>query len=93
MKQQSSGDESAKEEEAEVLRLQRERAKSATREDFGLEDICQNESDAELTFEVGFADTVVSLVLLGHQVFLSLLVMGSDGELNYLEVSVQRRVL
>ncbi|BFG15890.1 hypothetical protein CerSpe_021640 [Prunus speciosa] len=49
--QQSSGDESAKEEEAEVLRLQRERAKSATWEDFGLEDICQNESDAELTFE------------------------------------------
>ncbi|KAH0992138.1 hypothetical protein GBA52_003621 [Prunus armeniaca] len=35
--QQSSGDESAKEEEAEVLRLQRERAKSATRDDFGLE--------------------------------------------------------
>ncbi|XP_021801342.1 something about silencing protein 10-like [Prunus avium] len=49
--QQSSGDESAKEEEAEVLRLQRERAKSAMWEDFGLEDICQNESDAELTFE------------------------------------------
>ncbi|KAF3451037.1 hypothetical protein FNV43_RR07126 [Rhamnella rubrinervis] len=48
---QSSDDESAAEEEAEVIRLQKDYAKSLSMEDFGLEDSSQDESDRELTLE------------------------------------------
>lgn len=48
---QSSDEELPAEEEAEVLRLQKEKAKSLTAEDFGLEDITDNEGDDEPTFE------------------------------------------
>lgn len=48
MKIQSSDDESLAEEEEEVIRLQKEKAKTFSLEDFGLED----ESDRELTLEV-----------------------------------------
>lgn len=36
------------------MRLQKEKAKSLTAEDFGLEDISESENDKEPTFEVGF---------------------------------------
>ncbi|KAM1492996.1 hypothetical protein ACFX14_024780 [Malus domestica] len=49
--QKSSDDESAEEEEAEVVRLQKERAKFSTLDDYGLDDICENENNKELTFE------------------------------------------
>ncbi|KAL2506202.1 Sas10/U3 ribonucleoprotein (Utp) family protein [Abeliophyllum distichum] len=48
---QSSDDEDAAEEEAAVLKLQSERAKALTMEDFGLEDYSQDENDREPTFE------------------------------------------
>ncbi|GER40641.1 something about silencing protein sas10 [Striga asiatica] len=48
---QSSDDEDAVEEEAEVLKLQREKAKILSVEDFGLEDASQDEIDQEPTFE------------------------------------------
>lgn len=48
MKIQSSDDESLAEEEEEVIRLQKEKAKTFSLEDFGLED----ERDRELTLEV-----------------------------------------
>lgn len=56
MQQKSSDDESAEEEEAEVVRLQKERAKFSTLDDYGLDDICENENNKELTFEVRFED-------------------------------------
>ncbi|EPS66406.1 hypothetical protein M569_08372 [Genlisea aurea] len=50
---QSSDDEDAAEEEAEVLKLQNEKAKSLSMEDFGLEeDAIEDEGDREPTFEV-----------------------------------------
>jgi U3 small nucleolar RNA-associated protein 3 len=49
MKDKSSDDDSAEEEEKEAVRIQREKTKSSTQEDFGLEDISENESDRELT--------------------------------------------
>ncbi|XP_062174089.1 protein THALLO [Alnus glutinosa] len=52
--QQSSDDEGPLEEEKEVLKLQRQKAKSLSVEDFGLEDIDEDgsdESDRELTLE------------------------------------------
>ena len=58
MKGQSSIDEGPLEQEEEVLKLQRQKAKSLTIEDFGLEDINEDggdergESDGELTLEV-----------------------------------------
>ncbi|PKI63782.1 hypothetical protein CRG98_015766 [Punica granatum] len=45
----SSDEELLVEEEAEVLRMQREKAKSLSMEDFGLEDISEEESDKEPT--------------------------------------------
>ncbi|GFY82547.1 Sas10/U3 ribonucleoprotein (Utp) family protein [Actinidia rufa] len=48
---QSSDEEQPAEEEAEVLRLQKEKAKSLSMEDFGLEDVSQDESDGEPTLE------------------------------------------
>ncbi|XP_071921746.1 LOW QUALITY PROTEIN: protein THALLO [Coffea arabica] len=48
---QSSDEELPAEEEEEVLRLQKEKAKSLTEEDFGLEDVTDNEGDKERTFE------------------------------------------
>ncbi|KAL0290155.1 UNVERIFIED_CONTAM: hypothetical protein Scaly_2681900 [Sesamum calycinum] len=48
---QSSDDEDAAEEEAEVLKLQSEKAKVLSMEDFGLEDASQDETDREPTFE------------------------------------------
>ncbi|CDP10852.1 unnamed protein product [Coffea canephora] len=48
---QSSDEELPAEEEEEVLRLQKEKAKSLTEEDFGLEDVTDNEGDKEPTFE------------------------------------------
>ncbi|XAR62839.1 hypothetical protein NMG60_11017735 [Bertholletia excelsa] len=48
---QSSDEELPAEEEAEVLRLQKEKAKSLSMEDFGLEDVSQDESDGEPTME------------------------------------------
>ncbi|CAA0811052.1 Sas10/U3 ribonucleoprotein (Utp) family protein [Striga hermonthica] len=53
---QSSDDEDAVEEEAEVLKLQREKAKILSVEDFGLEDASQDEIDQEPTFEVGIKE-------------------------------------
>lgn len=44
---QSSDEDLPKEEEAEVLRIQREKAKSLSMEDFGLEDPEQDESDTD----------------------------------------------
>ncbi|XP_068318513.1 protein THALLO-like [Pyrus communis] len=49
--QKSSDDESVEEEESEVVRLQKERAKFSTLDDYGLDDIWENENDEELTFE------------------------------------------
>ncbi|XP_052173515.1 protein THALLO isoform X2 [Diospyros lotus] len=46
---QSSDDELLAEEEAEVMRLQKERAKLLTMEDYGLEDVSLEESDGEPT--------------------------------------------
>ncbi|KAL5574728.1 hypothetical protein UlMin_016427 [Ulmus minor] len=51
VKLQSSDDEAPAEEEAEVIRLQRENAKSMSMEDFGLEDTSEDDSDRELTLE------------------------------------------
>lgn len=48
---QSSDEELPAEEEAEVLRLQKEKAESLSMADFGLEDDSQDESDVEPTFE------------------------------------------
>lgn len=48
---QSSDEDLPAEEEAEVLRLQKEKAKSLSMADFGLEDDSEDESDAEPTFE------------------------------------------
>ncbi|KAI3459829.1 hypothetical protein Pfo_016492 [Paulownia fortunei] len=48
---QSSDDEDAAEEEAEVLKLQSEKAKVLSMEDFGLEDASQDETDGEPTLE------------------------------------------
>lgn len=52
LKATSSDEELLAEEEAEVLRMQREKAKSLSMEDFGLEDISEDESDRELTLGV-----------------------------------------
>lgn len=52
VKLQSSDEELPAEEEAEVLRLQREKAKLLSMEDFGLEDTERDESDGEPTIEV-----------------------------------------
>jgi hypothetical protein len=49
---QSSDEENPAEEEAEVLRLQKEKAQSLTAADFGLEDVSEDGSDGEPTFEV-----------------------------------------
>lgn len=54
MKRQSSDDEDLAIEEEEALKLQRQKAKSLSMEDFGLEDVNEDESDRELTLEVGF---------------------------------------
>ncbi|XP_010650700.1 protein THALLO isoform X1 [Vitis vinifera] len=48
---QSSDEELPAEEEAEVMRLQREKAKFLSMEDFGIEDANQDESDGEPTME------------------------------------------
>uniref|UniRef100_A0A2P2KXH3 Something about silencing protein 10 n=1 Tax=Rhizophora mucronata TaxID=61149 RepID=A0A2P2KXH3_RHIMU len=58
---QSSDDEAPKEEEAEVLRLQKEKAKSLSMEDFGLEDTHEDESDRELTLEEVFVNRKASV--------------------------------
>ncbi|XP_030492048.2 protein THALLO [Cannabis sativa] len=47
----SSDDESPAEEEAEVIRLQKENAKSMSMADFGVEDSSEDDSDRELTLE------------------------------------------
>ncbi|XP_061988204.1 protein THALLO isoform X2 [Rosa rugosa] len=49
--EKSSGDDSAEEEAREAERIRREKAKSSTREDFGLEDDSEDESNRESTFE------------------------------------------
>lgn len=54
LKLQSSDEDLPAKEEEEVLRLRKENAKSLSLEDFGLEDISQDESDEEPTLEVGF---------------------------------------
>ncbi|XP_074366284.1 protein THALLO isoform X2 [Apium graveolens] len=48
---QSSDEDLPAEEEAEVLRLQKEKAKTLSMADFGLEDDSEDDSDAEPTFE------------------------------------------
>ncbi|KAF5452568.1 hypothetical protein F2P56_027548 [Juglans regia] len=48
---QSSDDEDLAIEEEEALKLQRQKAKSLSMEDFGLEDVNEDESDRELTLE------------------------------------------
>lgn len=48
---QTSDDDQLEEEEVEVLRLQQEKAKTLSMEDFGLGDVSQDESDVEPTFE------------------------------------------
>ncbi|KAG8375894.1 hypothetical protein BUALT_Bualt09G0006600 [Buddleja alternifolia] len=48
---QASDDDAAAEEEAEVLKLQSEKAKSLSMKDFGLEDASEDEADREPTFE------------------------------------------
>ena len=53
---QSSDNESPAEEEEEVIRLQRENAKSMSMADFGIEDSSEDESDRELTLEVSVED-------------------------------------
>lgn len=55
MKRQSSDDEDLAIEEEEALKLQRQKAKFLSMEDFGLEDVVnEDESDRELTLEVRF---------------------------------------
>ncbi|KAI5678343.1 hypothetical protein M9H77_09293 [Catharanthus roseus] len=51
---QSSDEEDPAEEEAEALRLQKEKAESLTAADFGLEEDSEDESDGEPTFEVSW---------------------------------------
>ncbi|EXB55208.1 Something about silencing protein 10 [Morus notabilis] len=51
IEQQSSDDVSPAEEEEEAINLQREKAKSMSTKDFGLEDTSEEESDRELTLE------------------------------------------
>lgn len=60
---QSSDDESPAEEEAEVVRMLKERANSLAMEDFGLQDNSdsEDESDKELTLEVGVGLTSLSI--------------------------------
>lgn len=60
----SSDEEIPAEEEAEVLRLQREKAKSLSMEDFGLEDISPDEATVEPTLGVAFSDNLVFSVAL-----------------------------
>lgn len=55
VKLQSSDEELPAEEEAEVMRLQREKAKILSMEDFGIEDVDQDESDEEPTMGVSAA--------------------------------------
>lgn len=50
----SSDDEALKEEEEEILRMQREKAKNLSMEDFGLENVGEDENNRELTLEVNF---------------------------------------
>ncbi|OAY26721.1 something about silencing protein 10 [Manihot esculenta] len=47
----SSDDEALKEEEEEILRMQREKAKNLSMEDFGLENVGEDENNRELTLE------------------------------------------
>lgn len=61
IKEKSSDDDSAEEEAREAERIRREKAKSSTREDFGLEDDSEDESNRESTFEVRFAENVILL--------------------------------
>lgn len=61
MKLQSSDEEQPAAEEAEVLRLRKENAKSLSLEDFGLEDVSLDESDGEPTLEVGFHITFLCI--------------------------------
>lgn len=53
LKIQSSDDEDLKAEEEEVIRLRREQLGSITAADAGLDDDSEEESDRELTMEVG----------------------------------------
>lgn len=53
LKLQSSDDEDLKAEEEEVIRLRTEQLGSITAADAGLEDDSEEESDRELTMEVG----------------------------------------
>lgn len=57
----SSDDESAEEEEAEVIRLQKEAAKSMSREDFGVIDSSEDEAGKELTFKVSIIDSLIEV--------------------------------
>lgn len=71
VKLQSSDEELPAEEEAEVLRLQREKAKSLSMEDFGLDDVSQEDSDGEPTLEVRSAFRFIVLTIFGdHIIFL-----------------------
>ena len=63
MQLQSSDDESPAEEEAEVIRLQNERAKSMSMADFGAEDTSEDDGDRELTLEVCFENHFVIIML------------------------------
>lgn len=47
------------------MRLQKEKAKSLSMEDFGLEDVSQDESDGEPTLEVGFHMVLLLLMSTG----------------------------
>lgn len=62
LKLQSSDDDDPAAEEAEVLRLRKENAKSLSLEDFGLEDVSQDESNGEPTLEVGFYITFLCMI-------------------------------
>lgn len=53
MKLQSSDDDDIREEEEEVLRLRAEQTRYITAADAGLDDDSEEESDRELTMEVG----------------------------------------
>lgn len=62
VKLQSSDEELPAEEEAEVMRLQREKAKFLSMEDFGIEDAKQDESDGEPTMGVSAAHHLLHLI-------------------------------
>lgn len=62
LKLQLSDEDHPAAEEAEVLRLRKQNAKSLSWEDFGLEDVSEDESNGEPTLEVRFYITFLCMI-------------------------------